>query len=458
MTFLRWVSGLRWHGLHWTPARVITLVFAAMILSGAIVLRLPVAGRGDQPVSFLTALFTSTSAVCVTGLVVVDTGTRYSTFGHFVIGLLIQMGGLGITSAASIALLMGRRITLRERILLRESLNQETLQGIVRLTRNILLITFGVELTGALLLAMRFVPLWGWRAGIGRALFHSVSAFNNAGLDLFGGFRSLTIFARDPFVLLVIASLLIVGGIGFPVILDVWHWVRRRREGAHLNLHSFTALTVTAGLLLGGTVAILLMEWNNPATLGSLPWSGRVLNAFFQAATPRTAGFNSVLIGSLHQGTLLLIIILMYIGASPASTGGGIKTTTWAAVSLGIWSTIRGHSDVNVRGRRLEVGLWERAATLAVLALGWVVVVTGVLTFTEHDRFTLLQLLFETTSAFGTVGLSTGITPELSPAGQLLIILTMFFGRVGPLTVATALAARMRQADIRYPEDRVLIG
>ncbi|HHV55691.1 MAG TPA: Trk family potassium uptake protein [Firmicutes bacterium] len=462
----------------WSPARIIVVAFAVVILLGGILLSLPISGRDGKPVGFLDALFTANSAVCVTGLVVVDTATAYSNFGQLVVMLLIQVGGLGIASAASIALLIGRRITLRERILLQESLGQETLQGIVRLTRYILLTTLVVEATGAMLLAWRFVPLWGWKRGLATAVFHAVSAFNNAGFDLMGGFRSLTGFATDPFVLLVIAGLLITGGIGFPVILDLHRWLSRRigplrrpaattvlsagsngeRHEGRLLLHTQVVLVVTAALLVVGTALILLLEWRNPATLGVLSLPDRLVNAFFQAATARTAGFNSLPIGSLTQGALVILVILMYIGASPASTGGGIKTSTFAAIALGLRATIRGSADVTVSERRLVRGVLDRAVAIAMLALGLVVTVSILLTVTERNRFSFLAVLFETTSAFGTVGLSTGITPELSPAGRLLIMLTMFTGRVGPLTFATALAARERAVSVHYPEDSVIIG
>lgn len=456
----------RWPLIRWTPPRIIVVAFAGVILLGAILLSLPMSSSNGKPIGFLSALFTATSAVCVTGLVVVDTGTRFSTFGQVVIMGLIQLGGLGIASAASIALLLGRRITLRERILLQQSLSQETLQGVVRLSRYILLTTLIVEALGAMLLAVRFIPLWGWTKGLYFALFHAVSAFNNAGFDLMGEYASLMRFQTDPFVLLTVAALFIVGGIGFPVILDLQRHFSRglQREGgeerneSRLFLHTQVVLGTTAILLLVGMLVVLLLEGRNPETLGPLSFPYKLLNAFFQAATPRTAGFNSLPIAALGQGTLFFLIILMYIGASPASTGGGIKTSTFAAVVFGVLSTTRGYNDVTIHERRLARGVLDRALAVAFMGLGLIVMITILLTITEGARFQFIQLLFETTSAFGTVGLSTGITTELSNVGRLLIIVTMFLGRVGPLTFATALAWRERQVSVHYPEDSVIIG
>lgn len=456
----------RWPFVKWSPPRIIVAAFAGVILLGALLLTLPISSSNGESIGFLNALFTATSAVCVTGLVVVDTGTRFSTFGQVVIMGLIQVGGLGIASAASLALILGRRITLRERILLQQSLNQETLRGVVRLTRFVLITTLIVECVGTLLLAIRFVPIWGWTKGLYFALFHAISAFNNAGFDLMGNYRSFLDFQTDPLVLLVVAGLLIVGGIGFPVIFDLHRRLFRARQRdraeergeGRLFLHTQVVLVTTLVLLVVGTLAILLLEAANPETLGHLSFPYKLLNAFFQAAVPRTAGFNSVPIGALGEGTLFLLVILMYIGASPASTGGGIKTSTFAAIVSGIWSTIRGYDEVTIRERRLARGILDRALAVAFMGLALIVTVTILLTITEGSRFEFIQLLFETTSAFGTVGLSTGITPQLSAAGRLLIIMTMFLGRVGPLTFAMALAGRERQVAVHYPEESVIIG
>lgn len=436
-----------------SPARVLVLSFFSLIVVGGLLLSLPVASSTSEPVPFLDALFTSTSAVCVTGLTVVDTGTRYSLFGQLVILLLIQFGALGIlTMATLIAIVLRRRINLRERLILQEAFSQFKLAGVVDLVRRVFFLAMATEGTGAALLAIRFVPQFGWERGLYFSVFHAVSAFANAGLDLMGHFRSFTGYVTDPLVSLTIAGLLIVGGIGFTVLLDLG----RHRRWRDLSLHSKLALTVTGILLGGGTLLILLAEWNNPATLGGLSWPAKLLAAFFQSATARTAGFNTVDIGRLHQGTQFLLIILMFIGASPASTGGGIKTTTAGALAVQVASIVQGRSETHLFGRRLCRETTDRALAVAALSLLLVVGVTVLMSFTEH--FGLLRILFEATSAFGTVGLSTGITPYLGWSGKVLLILLMFAGRVGPVTLALALAAHQHVADVRLPEDRVMVG
>ncbi len=439
-----------WLGrLSLSPSQTIIIGFITIIMVGAVLLSLPVASESGRPTPFLTALFTATSATCVTGLVVVDTADHYSTFGEMVILVLIQLGGFGyMTSWAILALILGWRIGLRERIILTESHNLYDLGGVVRFTRRLILMAVTIEATGAALLTLR----WLGEEPFGRALymgvFHSVSAFNNAGFDLMGGFTSLTAYARDPVVSGVIAGLIVLGGLGFAVLFDL--------RSRHLTVHSKTVL-LTTGMLIGvGTALIALLEFTNPNTLGSLPAPARLLAAFFQAVTPRTAGFSTIDIGSLAQPTLVLLITLMFIGASPGGTGGGIKTTTFIIPLAVILSTIRGTGDPVLFGRRIMAQNINKSLTIAFVSVAFVVTMSVLLTLAEGVEF--LSALFEVTSGFGTVGLSTGLTPHLSPWGRIIVILTVFSGRVGLLTVAFGLTRRHRPSRVRYPEERLFVG
>lgn len=432
-----------------SPAQTIVVGFAAIILVGAALLSLPVAAANGRPTPFLTALFTATSATCVTGLVVVDTADHYSTFGEIVILGLIQLGGFGyMTSWAILALILGWRIGLRERIVLTEAHNLYAVGGIVRFTRRIVLVALAIEAVGAVLLTLR----WSAQMPPGRALyygiFHSVSAFNNAGFDLMGRFRSLTAYVTDPVVNLTVAALIVLGGLGFTVIFDVWN----RR----LTFHSRTVLLATGLLLVGGTVLFLLLEFNNPQTLGPLAPGQRVLAAFFQAVTPRTAGFNTLNMAALTEPTLMLLVTLMFIGASPGGTGGGIKTTTFITPLAVIWASLTGASDPVLLRRRIPTQVVHKAVTVALVSVAFVVTMATVLARVE--RVPLLHALFEITSGYGTVGLSTGITPHLSSLGRIIVMVTIFSGRVGLLTLAFSLTRRQRPPLVRYAEERFYVG
>lgn len=436
--------------LHLNPAQTIVAGFGGIILLGALLLSLPIATESGASPPFLTALFTATSAVCVTGLVVVDTATTWSLFGELVIMGLIQIGGLGYMAVATLlAMLLGRRIGLRERIVLQESHNLYTLGGIVRFTRNVVLITFAIEGIGALLLALRWIPEFGVGRGVYYGIFHSISAFNNAGFDLMGGFHSLTAYAGDPAVSLIIAALIIVGGIGFTVLTGLW-----RPRG--FTLHGKVVLAATGALIATATVLILVIEWTNPGTLQSLPVPQKVLAAFFASVTPRTAGFNTLDVSRFREPTLMLTIVLMFIGASPGGTGGGIKTTTFVVPLAVIKAMVRGRQDAELFHRRLDPVVVYKAVTLALVGVAFVVTMSLLLSLTERVSF--LRAAFEVTSGFGTVGLSTGITPQLSTVGRIIIMLTVFSGRVGLLTVAFALTRRQQPVNYRYPEERILVG
>jgi len=440
-------------GVHLLPAQALVLLFLTAILIGTALLSLPQAAADGTGAGVVTALFTATSAVCVTGLVVVDTGSFWSPLGQVVIMLLIQVGGLGImTMSTLIALVLGKRISLRERILIQESMGQWSLTGIVRLTQYILLLTFVVESVGALLLTLRLAADYPLGRAAYLGLFHAVSAFNNAGFDLFG--TSLVQFRGDLWTNLVVIGLVLIGGVGFVVVADVYTFSIERRR---LTLQTRLVLLVSAALLLVGFGTVALLEGDNPATLGGLPWGERLLAAFFHSVTPRTAGFNTIEVGDMRTPTLLVTMVLMFIGGSPNSTAGGIKTTTFAAVVAAVLATVRGRDEVEVLRRRLGRDITDRALAIMAMALFMVVGVAMLLSITEG--LSLRDVMFETTSAFGTVGLSTGVTPGLSLPGRLIIIATMFTGRLGPLTLAVALAQRQRlPQSVRYPEEKIMVG
>ncbi|MGI6093021.1 MAG: TrkH family potassium uptake protein [Negativicutes bacterium] len=434
-----------------TPYQILVLGFAGLIFFGAILLSLPNASATVERLGFIDALFTATSAVCVTGLAVVDTGTRFSIFGQVVILFLIQAGGLGImTMATLMALLMRKKIQLRERLIMQEALNQLTVAGIVRLTKYIIKATLLVEFIGGTILAIHWYGEFGLKS-IYFGYWHAISAFCSAGFDLFGDFRGYTRYVDDITVNLVITSLIILGSIGFTVISDVV----ANRSFSRFSLHTKIVLTATGVLIASGTLVILLLELNNPATISELSWKGKLLGSYFQAVT-RTAGLNTLNIGELTNATLLFLMILMFIGASPASTGGGIKTTTVSVVVAAVWAHISGKQDAELFGRRISPSSVYKAFSLVFISVALIIFFTMMMSITEKAEF--LNLLFEVVSAFGTVGLSTGITPTLTSLGKLWLIFAMFAGKVGPVTVALALALRKRKADIQYPEGRVIIG
>lgn len=441
------------------PERVMALGFLGLILVGGLLLALPVSARSGKSIGLGDALFTSTSAVCVTGLLAVDTGTAFSTFGQVVLLCLIQTGGLGfMIFTTMIMAALGRRITLQDRMLISESMSASTLSGLVRLTVWYGLLAIGIEGIGAALLATRFVPLLGWRTGLYYSVWHAVSAFCNAGFDLFGSYASLTAFAEDPAVLLTVAMLITLGGIGFAVMIDL---LSNRFRWSKLTLHTRVALLFSGVLILLGTAFFTLTEWHNPGTLGAVDGAGnKLVNALFQSVTMRTAGFNSVDLAAMHDGSKLVSVMLMFVGASSASTGGGVKTTTIAVLLLTVWSVIRGDEEITVMRRRLPPSLVRRALAIFMVSLFLLTGTTIALSMTEGGRHSLIDLLFEAASALATVGVSSAGTPGFTPAGRALLMPVMYLGRVGPLTLALALARRQgsRRTKVRYPEETITIG
>ncbi|MGX1901913.1 TrkH family potassium uptake protein [Thermolongibacillus altinsuensis] len=446
---------MRWNAkYHFDPPKVLVGGFAFIIFIGSILLTFPIATNDGKGLPWLDALFTATSATCVTGLVVVDTGTTFTLFGQLVILLLIQVGGLGfMTFATFFAFLLGKRISLKERLLLQESLNNLTIEGIVRLVKRILIFTVMIEFIGAILLAIRFSFDMPLLKALYFGLFHAISNFNNAGFDIMGEFRSFTGYVEDPVVTLVVCTLIILGGIGFIVMNEVYEYRETRRLSLHAKIAVFTSLL----LVVLSTLAIFLLELNNPKTLQPLSPLGKFLGSLFQAVTPRTAGSNTLNIPDLTQPTLFLMIFLMFVGASPGSTGGGIKTTTFATLLGAVWSQIKGKEDVTFFKQRIVYDTIYKALTVTFSGLFIVITVTMLLTITERGK-DFLMILFEATSAFGTVGLSMGLTTELSPIGKVIIILTMFAGRLGPLTIAYAVTLRRKPDPFRYPKGKIMIG
>lgn len=442
------------------PAKVMVIGFAAVILLGAFLLNLPIATKNGESIGLLDALFTATSAVCVTGLIVVDTATYWSIFGQVVIITLIQIGGLGfMTIATMFALLTKKKINLRERLLIQESLNQKDLSGMVRLTRYVILITFLIEGIGAILLSFTFIPQFGLGRGVWYSIFHAISAFCNAGFDLMGSvsgpFTSLTSYVDNFMIVMTISALIILGGIGFPVILDVI----RTKKASRLNMHSKVVIVTTAILIGIGSIFIFVVEFNNPKTLGTLSLPGKLLAAFFQSVTTRTAGFNTIDLTLIKESSLFIMMILMFIGASPASTGGGIKTTTLASLVITVKSFISGKGDIEVCERRISGATITKAIGIFFIATAFVVFGTLALSLTD-EGFTLVECGFEIISAIATVGSSIGGSPNLTIMGKVIVMIAMFIGRVGSLTIFIALLSKgaRKKPPVRYPEGKIIVG
>jgi trk system potassium uptake protein TrkH len=440
------------------PIQFVVFSYLLVISTGALILWLPISSKTGEFTPFIDALFTATSATCVTGLVVRDTGTYWSIFGQLVILALIQIGGLGyMTIATFFPLVLGRRVGLIDRIRLAETLNISSLRGIMLLARYVFLTVLILEGLGTLVLFVRFLFFLPAYKALYFALFHSVSAFCNAGFDIMGGFSgeysSLTYFRGDLLVNFTVCALIILGGIGFPVISNL---IRHLREREPIELHTKVVIRFTAILLILGTLAVLGLEFNNPHTLAPLPFWEKVLSSFFQAVTPRTAGFNTLNIGAMNVSTLMFLVILMFIGASPGGTGGGVKTSTIALLLATVKSTVRGYPETLLFGRQIPSSLVRKALSIVVLSFFLVCFVSLALSILEP--FSFPSLLFEVTSGFGTVGLSTGITPYLTTLGKVFIIFTVFCGRVGVLTLATALIFRRKETRIGYPQEEVTVG
>lgn len=440
------------------PTMVMAVGFLFIILFGAVCLMLPISSQSGEVTPFLDALFTATSATCVTGLIRVGTATHWSQFGQAIILLLIQIGGLGFMTMASIAsFLMHRTITLRERMVMSAGMNLTDNAGIVRLTRRVLYGTLAFEGIGAIVLAFRFIPRYGVGQGIRMGIFHSISAFCNAGFDLLGTpdkpFQSLMGYVGDPVVNLTVMALIVIGGLGFFVWGDIWDKHRFR----YLRLHTKLVLVTTASLLVFGFMLTLLFEWNNPKTLGPLSLSNKVLAAAFQSVTLRTAGFNTIDQAALTGPTQAISSLLMLIGGSPGSTAGGIKTVSAAVLLLTALSALRGRTLVSVFGRTITARSIMNSITVLIAGVSLSLIGACAISYIEGMPFH--QSLFESVSAFATVGVSMGITPSLHTLSCIILIALMYLGRVGILTLGVAVLMRHRDPPkIHCPDANVMIG
>jgi len=443
-----------------TVARTICLGFIGIITVSTILLMLPISNASGQWTDVLTALFTITSATCVTGLAVVDTGTHFSFFGQLVLTLTIQLGGLGyMTATTFLLILLGRRSRLQHRIAVQESLDSIGLSSVSQLVISVIATTALIELTGTFVMMTVFVPQFGWIKGTWMAIFHSVSAFNNAGFALFPD--NLIQYATNPGIVGTIGILIILGGIGYQVIMEAFLWLRdrlfRRLRGFRFSMHTKTVTSTTFWLLLIGFLGIYAAEFHNPATMANTSLSERFWLSIFQSITTRTAGFNSLDIGAMTMASLFLMIALMFIGASPGSTGGGIKTTTLRILSNCTGTVLRGRESVILYRREVPKGLLMKAISVFIGSVCTVVIATVILAVSD-PKFEFIQVFFEVVSAFGTVGLSMGITAKLSTIGKLTIIAVMYIGRVGVLLLMEALLGDPKPSAIRYPEEDLLVG
>ena len=445
-------------GRSLNATRIVAASFAIIILAGALLLTLPIASRDGQSAGFFTGLFTATSSSCVTGLILVDTWTQWTLFGQVVILAMIQLGGLGFMTVVSlISFALHRRIGLSERLIMVSTLNLDSMDGVVRVVRHALMGTFLLEGAGAVLMSLRLVPDFGLAGGLWRAVFHSVSAFCNAGFDLLGGrfgaFSSLAGYQDSPIMLGTTAALIAIGGLGF----FVWEDILRARCWGRLSVYSKMVLLITGLLIVGGAAFFFLEEYHNPATLGDMPVWEKALNALFQSVTLRTAGFDAIGQGGLSESSKAMSTILMLIGGSSGSTAGGIKTATVAVLLLALRANLRGREQVTFRGRAIPFGQVLNAMTLTLVVLFVFLIASMVISTVEGLPY--LNCAYEVASAMGTVGLTTGITPELTRISQSILIVLMYLGRVGILSFSIALmTGKRRPAKLHYPEINVMIG
>ena len=450
---------------QFTTTQMIAYGFLAAILVGSILLTLPISSRNGNATPYVDALFTSTTSICVTGLMTLTTIEHWNLFGQIVILALIQFGGLGvITFTTSLLLVLHKRITLKERILIQDAYNLSTLGGLVKLTIKIIKGTLLVEGIGAVFFAFQFVPEFGLLPGIWKSIFHSVSAFCNAGIDLIGP-SSFTPYVGNVIINLTTMTLIVVGGIGFPVWWDILRVIKiqtiKKLNIKHmfqkLQLHSKIAISMTFVLIIGGAIILFLLEFHNSKTIGDLPLGQKVMASFFQSITTRTAGFNTISQQDLRDPSALLCILLMFIGGSPSGTAGGIKTVTLVVLIFTTVAVIKGKNDVEIFNRRITSDIFKKA--LAITCFSTFILFLSTMTLSIVENANLIDILYETSSAIGTVGLTRGLTPNLSVIGKLIIILTMYLGRIGPITLALMFNAKRTKGKERsLPEEHILIG
>lgn len=448
---------------EFTTTRIIALGFLGTIIIGTLLLMLPVSAASGEMTNFIDSLFTATTSVCVTGLVTVPTYAHWSVLGQVVIALLVQVGGLGVITFTMLFLMaLGKRIGLKQRLLIQDAYNLDTIQGMVILIKKILKGTLIVEGVGALLYMTVFIPEFGW-IGIWKSVFNAISAFCNAGMDVLGP-DSLAPYVANPIVNITTMLLIILGGIGFPVWWSVLDMLCRRRRkhrtlftGAHhLPLHTKMVLFMTLSLIVGGALLIFLLEYNNPETLGNLPWWQKIQAALFQSVTTRTAGFLTISQAGLRKATAMICCLLMFIGGSPSGTAGGVKTTTVAILVLTVISIIKGRNDTEMFGRKINGNLVRRALSIFMVSFGVMLLAVVALAIVQPGDF--MDCLFEVISAIATVGLTRDFTTELTVAGRIIIILTMYIGRIGPISLALFFNSRRFVNLKTYPEEKVGVG
>lgn len=432
------------------PPLVLSLGFAILITFGGVLLSLPFFTKSGEATDLIDSMFVAASASCVTGLTPVNTFEHWNTYGHVLLIILIQIGGLGVMSLASIIpLILGKKIGMKSRQILKEQLNVESLEGMIVLFKYVLVFTFGIEILGAILLSFRFIPLYGAGTGIWYSIFHSISAFCNAGFDILGD--SIYPFRDDILVNLTLSSLVIVGGLGFVVTSELF----RRRSFEKISTHSKLVLLISGALLVLGTVMFLFLE-NGDGVLQYESIKGSILESFFQSVVARTAGFYSVDLSKIKDSTALMLMGLMFVGGSPGSTAGGIKTTTLGVLFLSTHAVVRGEREPVVFGRHIGMDVVRKALAIFLVSITIVLSVSFILTITESAR--LVDILYETVSALATVGASKGITADLSDVGKILITFCMYLGRLGPMTMAFAFGMKDKKSLIRYPESFISIG
>lgn len=444
-----------------TPTKMIMIGFLVSALLGALLLSLPISLRPGVKLDFLDALFTAVTSVCVTGLSTVNIGMTFSPFGQAVILLLIQFGGLGIVTFTTLLLLMFRRhITLSERLLIQNAYNLETLSGLVELTKRIMVVTLAIEGIGAAGYALVFIPEFGIK-GVWYAVFHAISAFCNAGIDLLGG-DSLCAYRDNVIINMTTILLIIVSGLGFPVYWEIVRVVKTRKSCgkrtmlSRLNVHAKMVFSVTALLIATGTILTLLFEYHNPSTIGNLSFPKKVMASLFQSVTLRTAGFATINQAYFREVSCMVYLVLMFIGGSPAGTAGGVKTVTIGLLLISMWDDITGRKEANIFHRKISDHYIRRSVAIVTFSFSVLVLLTIVLMYVQDYNF--VDTVYEMTSAIATVGLSRGLTGALNPVGKGIVILTMYLGRIGPITLALAFNDNRKTERISYAESKIIVG
>lgn len=427
--------------------------FFIIILIGAVILNMGFSSAKGESIGFLDALFTSTSSVCVTGLIVADTGTYWSDFGKFVIMLLIQIGGLGFMTIATLGVIIsGEKLSYSKKLLIQDSLSSEKTSDIIKFCKKIILVSLFIELVGAICLSIAFVPEFGFVKGICYGIFHSVTSFCNAGFDIMGNFSSLTAYFNNPIVNISIMLLIILGGLGFSTIFDI----NRKRAFKKFRLNTKIILITTAILIVIPTFLFFIFEMNNPKTLGNMNLGEKILASLFQVVSPRTAGYNTIELSQMYDSTKFLTIILMFIGGAPASTAGGLKTTTFAIIIISVYCLFKQRSEIEIFGRTIPFKNLNKA--LVSLVIGFTLIITGTMIILSNSDFDFLTVLYEVTSAYATVGLTLGITTKLNAICKITLIILMFMGRVGSLTVLYSFIKTDSKKKYKYPKEEINIG